>query len=124
MRVDDMREPLRAGSDLQDHVEALARLDRTRVGELPTQTLHFDEVGIECGDDLRVHSASWLMTAPHAQTVGSRSPRTRCTNPPGETGVAYFFFLALDFLSFLSFLSFFATMASSTVCNRRAARER
>lgn len=57
-----MRKLLRAGSDLQDHVEALAWLDRPRVGELPTQTLQLDEVGIDCGDDLRVHSASRLIT--------------------------------------------------------------
>lgn len=128
MGVDVLREsfrstPTRAGNNLQDHVEALARLNHPRVGYAPTQGLQLGEVRVKSGNDLRVHSASQILTAPTATPRVPGPPRTRGDDLSGETGDAYFF-LALDLLSFLSFLSFFAMLASSTVGNRRATRER
>ncbi len=80
MEMDDLREAFRAGSNLQDDREALARFDRPRVGELPTQALHLGEVGIECGDDLGVHPTSRLTTTnrkPGLPGAGARPPHPR-----------------------------------------------
>ena len=43
--VDGVQQAFRAGSDLQDDVEALTRLDRARVDEPPAQTLKARNAG-------------------------------------------------------------------------------
>lgn len=112
-----MRETFRTGSDLQDDLEALARLDRVRPGEPPTQTLKLGKMAVERGDNFRVHSTPGT-GEPDSRT---RTSRTGCSIPPGMTVVVHFFFLAFDFLSFLFFFAFFAIVASLVVIDRRAA---